>query len=88
MGFGSSIRSIQEGTVTILVNETVGTAPITSINEDKTMLVFLGVVANSSSETESLCRIEITDDDEVTATRNTSDAALTGVAHFMVVEYY
>lgn len=82
----SRIKRIQRGTIT-LSGTTSGTATITAVDTNKTVLVPLGITGNVSSTDLALTyRVDLTASTTVTATRtvSTGDIAVVG---YQVVEY-
>jgi len=65
---GGAIKGIQRGVIAISSGGT-GTATITSVDTTKTELRFLGVTYDSTSLSESMARIALTNATTITATR-------------------
>jgi len=86
--YGTAIKSIQKGKITIGNSQTSGTATITSVTTSKAFVLPLGVSLNGAEgATAFFCRLELTNSTTVTATRGgTSANDLT--AGYVVIEFY
>lgn len=83
---GGGVKSVQRGTITILSSVNIGTATISSVNVNKTMINFLGLSENSSSTANNyLARIELTNATTITAIRISSSG--TTAVSYEVIEF-
>ena len=85
---GGGVKSVQRGTITILSSVNIGTATISSVNVNKTMINFLGLTENTIvSSNNYLARIELTNATTVTATRVSAGGGTT-IVSYEVIEFY
>lgn len=85
------VKSVQYGSITIGTGSTSNTATITAVRTDKALLVYLGgtVSGSGTGNTDiALSRVTLTNSTTVTATRGESDANLSTVTTFVVIEFY
>lgn len=67
---GTTIKSIQRGTITLTSGNTSATATVTAVDTTKAELQMLGAngSSNSSLNDEQICRIALTNSTTITAT--------------------
>jgi hypothetical protein len=85
---GTSIKLIQRGTIAIAAAGTTGTATITAVRPEHSVLKYLGYSNSGDAATilEDNCRLTFTNSTTITATHNTAGNDI--VASFEVVEYW
>lgn len=79
-----SIKSIQQGAITIVSGNLTGTATIAGVDPSKSICFFMGTQANSTGS--AFARVALTNSTTVTATRGNSDA-WNVLAGYTVVEF-
>lgn len=87
--FGSSIKSIQAGTIDITSTSASATATITAVVTAKSFVVFGGAVCTVGTPTfeNTNAHVVLTNTTTVTATRRAPTASTTQVS-YSVVEFY
>lgn len=84
----SVIKSIQRGTVTILAAATSGTAAITAVDVANSRLIYLGLTASDTAQTDSTpCRLTLTSATVITGNVN-ANGAQDRVISFEIIEYW
>ena len=89
---GSSINSIQKGTISIAATASSNTASITSVDTSKAYVIFDGFTALSECEgtdegQRSFARVTLTSSTVVTANRGVSDNTCSMTVAYTVVEW-
>jgi len=83
--FGGSVKRIQKSTITIEGGQATGTAAISAIDTDKTILLYEGNTSGHNSYS-GVCAINIESTVQVKATRvGTSNDLL---VNFMIIEFF
>jgi len=85
---GSGIKSIQRGTILVLVS--TATATITAVNTAKTILNYCGCSSGWSTTyaVANMARIQLTSSTEITATRMPGSSSPDPVVSYEVIEYF
>ena len=81
-------KSIQAGTVTISGENSTGTATISSVDVNNSILIYGGVLVGSEAHYEAGSRITLTNATTITATRKRFSGSYNTITSYTVIEFY